>query len=373
MSFHALRQIPRLENVLKEALRLHPPLIILMRVAKDDFEVCGYPIHNGDMVAASPAISNRIAEDFPDPDNFVPDRYEKPRQEDLINRWTWIPFGAGRHRCVGAAFATMQIKAIFSVLLRDYEFEMAQPSDSYHNDHSKMVVQLAQPAKVRYRRRQLGGRTVGYQVEVDLDLCQGHAMCELEAPDYFKVPKRGQVEILNDEPPEEDRAPDRTSRVGVPHASTVHYGKGRLTCHRSPARNWKTWSSGGWRPTATPRRPATGGRLADFYTDDATYGWNIGPKEDVMCVGIDEIRDIALGQEMEGLEGWKYPYQRVIIDDKIGEIVGLLEAGGHRRRRHRVRDLRDRRQLVPLRRQRQDSIGSATSSTSDMSRRCTWT
>jgi sterol 14-demethylase len=153
VSFHALRQIPRLENVLKETLRLHPPLIILMRVAKDEFEVSGYPIHAGEMVAASPAISNRIAEDFPNPDAFDPDRYEKPRQEDLINRWTWIPFGAGRHRCVGAAFATMQIKAIFSVLLREYDFEMAQPADSYHNDHSKMVVQLAQPATVRYRRR----------------------------------------------------------------------------------------------------------------------------------------------------------------------------------------------------------------------------
>ena len=49
----------------------------------------------------------------------------------------------------------MQIKAIFSVLflLREYEFEMTQPSDSYRNDHSKMVVQLAQPAKVRYRKR----------------------------------------------------------------------------------------------------------------------------------------------------------------------------------------------------------------------------
>jgi sterol 14alpha-demethylase len=153
VSFHALRQIPKLENVLKEALRLHPPLIILMRVARGEFEVAGYPIHEGEMVAASPAISNRIAEDFPDPDGFVPNRYEKPRQEDLINRWTWIPFGAGRHRCVGAAFATMQIKAIFSVLLREYEFEMTQPSDSYRNDHSKMVVQLAQPAKVRYRKR----------------------------------------------------------------------------------------------------------------------------------------------------------------------------------------------------------------------------
>ncbi len=153
VSFHALRQIPKLENVLKETLRLHPPLIILMRVAQGEFEVEGHPIHKGDFVAASPAISNRIAEDFPDPDSFDPDRYQKPRQEDLLNRWTWIPFGAGRHRCVGAAFATMQIKAIFSVLLRQYEFEMAQPADSYHNDHSKMVVQLARPARVRYRRR----------------------------------------------------------------------------------------------------------------------------------------------------------------------------------------------------------------------------
>ena len=153
VSFHALRQIPRLENVLKETLRMHPPLIILMRVAQGEFEVEGYPIHTGDFVAASPAISNRIAEDFPDPDAFDPDRYDKPRQEDLVNRWTWIPFGAGRHRCVGAAFATMQIKAIFSVLLREYEFEMAQPADSYRNDHSKMVVQLERPAKVRYRRR----------------------------------------------------------------------------------------------------------------------------------------------------------------------------------------------------------------------------
>ena len=44
------------------------------------------------------------------------------------------------------------------------------------------------------------------RVEVDLDLCQGHAMCEMEAPQYFHVPKRGQVEILNDSPAEEDRA-----------------------------------------------------------------------------------------------------------------------------------------------------------------------
>ena len=130
-----------------------------MRVAQDEFEVAEHPIHKGQMVAVSPAISNRIPEDFPDPDAFNPNRYEKPRQEDLLNRWTWIPFGAGKHRCVGAAFAQMQIKAIFSVLLREYEFEMAQPAESYQNDHSKMVVQLARPATVRYRKRGSAGRS----------------------------------------------------------------------------------------------------------------------------------------------------------------------------------------------------------------------
>jgi sterol 14alpha-demethylase len=153
VSFQALREIPRLESAVKEALRLHPPLILLLRAAARELEVLGYRIPAGALVGATPAISNRIAADFPDPDAFRPERYAEPRQEDLINRWTWIPFGAGRHRCVGANFAMIQLKAIFSVLLRDWSFELAQPPGSYRNDHSKMVVQLARPCVVRYRRR----------------------------------------------------------------------------------------------------------------------------------------------------------------------------------------------------------------------------
>jgi sterol 14-demethylase len=155
VSFQALRAIPQLEAALKETLRLHPPLILLLRVAQQDIEIAGHEIPAGTMVGASPRVSNRIPEDFPDPDAFEPGRYIDPRQEDLQNRWTWIPFGAGKHRCVGNAFAMMQLKAIFSVLLRDYEFEMSQPSESYHDDTSKMVIQLATPAKVRYRRRRV--------------------------------------------------------------------------------------------------------------------------------------------------------------------------------------------------------------------------
>jgi cytochrome P450 len=148
----------------------YPPLILLLRAATRELEVLGHRIPAGALVGATPAISNRIAADFPEPDAFRPERYAEPRQEDLINRWTWIPFGAGRHRCVGANFAMIQLKAIFSVLLRDWSFELAQPPGSYRNDHSKMVV--------RSRGRAWSATAAGAtRVEVDLDAHHAAASC----------------------------------------------------------------------------------------------------------------------------------------------------------------------------------------------------
>ena len=152
VTYQALREIPVLEGGIKEALRLHPPLILLMRKVMHDFHYKDWVVPEGKLVGVSPAVSNRLPECFPEPDRFDPARYEAGRDEDRQN-FAWIPFGAGRHRCVGAAFAMMQLKSIFCVLLRDYTFELAQPSDTYRNDHSKMVVQLQQPCRARYRRR----------------------------------------------------------------------------------------------------------------------------------------------------------------------------------------------------------------------------
>jgi sterol 14-demethylase len=153
VSYQALREMPRLEAAIKEALRLHPPLIILLRVAKVPIDVGGHTIQPGTMVAASPSVSNRDPQAFADPEAFDPTRYLEPREDDVANPWSWIPFGAGRHRCVGAAFAMMQLKAIFSVLLRGYTFELTQPPETYVNDHSKMVVQLQQPCGARMTPR----------------------------------------------------------------------------------------------------------------------------------------------------------------------------------------------------------------------------
>jgi sterol 14-demethylase len=220
VSYQALREIPEFECAVKETLRLHPPLILLMRKVQQDFAYKNFSIRAGKTVAVSPAVSNRLPEYFPEPDRFDPHRYEAPRNEDQ-RVFAWLPFGGGRHRCVGAPFAMMQLKAIFSVLLRRYEFELAQPPGSYRNDHSKMVVQLAQPCRVRYRRRAaraeargaesaaLGaaeGAVGGLRVRADLDLCQGHGVCAVEAPEVFRVdPATGKVELLAEHPADELR------------------------------------------------------------------------------------------------------------------------------------------------------------------------
>jgi len=63
--------------------------------------------------------------------------------------------------------------------------------------------------------------------------------------------------------------------------------------------------------------------LAEWYVEDASYGWMYSPDEHFMAVGRDQIRDWAIGIEMEGLDGWHYDYQATVVDEKTGMIVGF--------------------------------------------------
>jgi sterol 14-demethylase len=219
VSYQALREIPLLESCLKETLRLHPPLIILMRKVMIDFQYKAWIVPTGRTLAASPAISNRMPEHFAEPERYDPTRYGAGREEDRQG-FAWIPFGAGRHRCVGSAFAMMQLKAIFSILLQRYDFELAQPPESYGNDYSKMVVAVRQPCGVRYRRRERAALATAtgpraaeveisarpYCIRADLDLCQGHGVCVNEAPDVFALDEEAlKVRVMAERPGEAHR------------------------------------------------------------------------------------------------------------------------------------------------------------------------
>ncbi len=215
VTFESLRTIPVFERVIKEVLRLHPPLIFLIRKVAKDLPFKDYLIKAGKYVCVSPRVSHRIPEIFPNPDKFDPDRFTEERQEDATP-FSWIAFGGGRHKCSGNAFATLQLKAIHAILLRRYKFELVNPADSYVDNYKEMVVQPNSPCMVRYTRRNdvdaekakteksstktQTDTTNSFKVEVDMDFCQGHANCMAEAAEIFQVDAKGKLTVLQDTP-----------------------------------------------------------------------------------------------------------------------------------------------------------------------------
>ena len=147
LTFEALREIPRLERFIEEVLRLHPPLILLMRRVIEDIDYKGTLIEAGKTVAISTYGSHRNTDYFPDPERFDPHR-EKP---DTL--FAYIPFGGGPHKCAGNAFAMMQLKSIFAALLPRYEFELVDPDETYQDDFSAMVLKPSGPCRLRYKKR----------------------------------------------------------------------------------------------------------------------------------------------------------------------------------------------------------------------------
>jgi sterol 14alpha-demethylase len=147
----ALKQLVRLERCIKEAERLHPPLVMLMRKVLEDFEFHGHVVPTGDLAMVSPAVSHRIPEIFADPSRYDPDRFAPAREEERRTPYALIGFGGGKHRCLGLAFAYQQVKVIWSILLRRYTFDLVDrdPRPNY----ATFVVGPRQPCLVRYRSR----------------------------------------------------------------------------------------------------------------------------------------------------------------------------------------------------------------------------
>ncbi len=151
MTLDAIRRLSRLEHAIKEAERLRPPLIMLMRKILRDFTYSGYHVPAGGLLMVSPAVSHRLPEVFSDPGTYDPARFAPGREEDRKSSYTLIGFGGGRHRCIGLTFAQQQVKVIWSVLLQRFELEMVKPH--HEPDYSTFVIGPRPPCLIRYRRR----------------------------------------------------------------------------------------------------------------------------------------------------------------------------------------------------------------------------
>jgi cytochrome P450 len=117
------REMPYLEMVLDEVLRLYPPAWIGPRRVVRDFEFGGYTVPRGAYLNYCSWASHRIPEFFPDPEAFVPERFT-PERKAALPRGAYVPFGGGKRICIGKRFGRTEVKLVATMLLQRLRLDL---------------------------------------------------------------------------------------------------------------------------------------------------------------------------------------------------------------------------------------------------------
>lgn len=160
-----LDQLPLLEGVVKEGLRLIPPVVWGVRYSVEDFDLGDYHFEKGNSVIYSSHVTHRMPEIYNDPLKFNPYRWETIKP----SAYEYFPFNAGPRRCLGAEFAMMELKITLAILLQRFRFTLV-PNQ-------------------RIDRVGLTGSIPKYGVKIKLE--------KMDKP-FSKVPVRGNVHRLVD-------------------------------------------------------------------------------------------------------------------------------------------------------------------------------
>jgi cytochrome P450 len=100
------------EAVVREALRLHPPIPLVVRRLQRPMRIAGFDLPAGTTLAPCAVLVHRRPDLYPDPERFDPDRFSDGKPP----AYGWLPFGGGVRRCIGAAFATMEARIVLEEL-----------------------------------------------------------------------------------------------------------------------------------------------------------------------------------------------------------------------------------------------------------------
>jgi cytochrome P450 len=121
-----VEQINRLEfldQVIKETLRLYPPIHVGNRRMPQEQGLCGYHVREGTRVMYSIYLSHRDPEHWREPDAFCPARFARG-SEEKVPPFTYVPFGGGPRNCIGAAFAQVEARTVLARLFQRFHFEL---------------------------------------------------------------------------------------------------------------------------------------------------------------------------------------------------------------------------------------------------------
>jgi sterol 14-demethylase len=176
LQYSDLDKLPLLQNVIRETLRVHSSIHSLMRKVTRPMAVPNteYVIGTDKVLVSSPIMSHMNERHFANAQSWDPHRWESISQAehegegegegDVVDygygavskgtRSPYLPFGAGRHRCIGEKFAYLNLCTIVSTLVRNMEFTTTDGKAWVPpTDYTSLFSRPAQPAVVGWRRR----------------------------------------------------------------------------------------------------------------------------------------------------------------------------------------------------------------------------
>lgn len=121
-----INQMSYLEMVIKETLRIYPPIPFFGRKIENEFTAGGVTLPAGISVVISPFYMARDPKIFKDPLKFDPSRFDPEKSSEAFNQFAFIPFSAGPRNCVGKVFAMLQMKITLTKIIRNFEITIAE-------------------------------------------------------------------------------------------------------------------------------------------------------------------------------------------------------------------------------------------------------
>ena len=127
--------LPYFNAVLKEAMRIHPSVGLLMErhVPSEGVEVDGHFIPGGTIVGINPWVTNRDISIFPDPDEFKPERWLEAPEAQLkqMDNVLELNFGGGSRKCIGRNISMIEMQKVLPQLFRLYQVELTYPDKEW--------------------------------------------------------------------------------------------------------------------------------------------------------------------------------------------------------------------------------------------------
>lgn len=179
LTYEDLAKLPLHQNIIKETLRLHAPIHSILRAVKSPMQVPGtnYVIPTNHNLLAAAGVSATDPKFFPEPDLWEPTRWNKDsplaptmsqstgEEEEKIDygyglvskggKSPYLPFGAGRHRCIGEQFANVQLQTITAMIVRMFKFRNVDGSNNVvGTDYVSLFSRPLEPANIYWEKRE---------------------------------------------------------------------------------------------------------------------------------------------------------------------------------------------------------------------------